>query len=658
MGLWFPVEGRPCPIPCVAYDKRAPRQGAGRVSGLLLLAALACNPIQSLRASTANPYNVTLAWNANPETDIATYELSYGTASGTHPNLVEAGSSTAVAVTGLLEGTTYYFVVTARDRAGLVSLPSAEISYFKAVTPPATLNVISQSGWALKYVDSQETNGYAATNAFDGNSATFWHTAFSTGAAPLPHEIQIDLGAVYAVGGFHYLPRQDNYLIGNIGQYEFYVSMDGSTWGSPAASGTFANDKTQKEVLFATVNARFVRLRSLTEPNGAQETSCAELNVLGTLVTPPFAVWAAALPQNAQGFSQDADHDGVSNGMEYAFGRDATSSSGINGVAQLPVVTVAGSGSLHHLTLTLSLPEPAPADIVYDIQAANGLTGSWTAIMEKSGTGPWTALGNSGATVVLSPNGSGRTSCAITDAQGYHFMRLAVTSSSAAAPVTSIPSTASALYATNSTATIPVTSNTNWTASSDQAWAVVSPTSGSGNGTVTVTCLANPAATSRTAVVTIGAQTCVLTQAAWPYAIWAAGLTQGAQGFAMDADHDGVSNGMEYALGGNAASSSGANGMAQLPVITTVGSGTSRNLSMTLNLPDPAPVDIVYDVQVANGLTGQWTDIMEKSGTGQWSTLGNSGATLSSSPAGSGRTTYTITDVHGYHFMRLAVKSL
>ena len=377
-----------------------------------------------------------------------------------------------------------------------------------------------------------------------------------------------------------------------------------------------------------------------------------------TQAASPFAVWAAALPQNAQGFSQDADHDGVSNGMEYAFGRDATSPSGINGVAQLPVVTVAGSGSLHHLTLTLSLPEPAPADIVYDIQAANGLTGTWTVIMEKIGTAPWTALGNSGATVVLAPNGSGRTSCAITDAQGYRFMRLAVTSSSAAAPVTTIPATASALYATNSTATIPVTSNTIWTASSDQAWAVVSPTSGSGNAAVTVTCAANAAATTRTAVITIGSQTCVLTQAAWPYAIWAAGLTQGSQGFAMDADHDGVSNGMEYALGRNGASASGVNGMAQLPVITTVGSGTSQNLSMSLNLPDPAPVDIVYDVQVANGLTGQWINIMEKSGTGSWSALGNSGATLSSSPAGSGRTTYTITDVQGRHFMRLAVKSL
>ena len=370
-----------------------------------------------------------------------------------------------------------------------------------------------------------------------------------------------------------------------------------------------------------------------------------------------YAVWATSLPQNGQGFTQDADHDGVSNGMEYALGRDANSAAGVNGSAQLPGVTVGGSGAARHLTLTVSLPEPAPAEVVYDVQTANDLTGPWASIMEKSGTGAWSALGNSGATVVLAPNGSGRTSCAVTDARGYRFMRLAVTSSSVAAAVTSIAATASALAAANSTATIQVTSNTNWAASSDQPWAVVSPISGSGNGAVMVTCTANPAATSRSAVIAIGTQTCLLTQAAWPYAVWATGLPPGAQGFTMDADRDGVPNGIEYALGRDGASGSGVNGIAQLPVITRTASGALQDLTMTLNLPDPTPADIVYDIEVSNDLTGSWTPIMEKSGTGPWAALGNSGATLSSSPAGGGRLLWTITDVPAYHFMRLAVTS-
>ena len=78
---------------------------------------------------------------------------------------------------------------------------------------------------------------------------------------------------------------------------------------------------------------------------------------------------------------------------------------------------------------------------------------------------------------------------------------------------------------------------------------------------------------------------------------------------------------------------------------------------MVLNLPDPAPMDIVYDVQVADDLSGSWTTIIEKSGTGPWNAPGNSGATVASSPSGSGRTTYTIADVQGHPFMRLTVKS-
>ena len=70
-------------------------------------------------------------------------------------------------------------------------------------TPP-----IPNDSWRLVYADSEETsaeNG-RATNAFDADPGTFWHTAWSSTPAPLPHEIQIDLGATYQVDGLRYLP--------------------------------------------------------------------------------------------------------------------------------------------------------------------------------------------------------------------------------------------------------------------------------------------------------------------------------------------------------------------------------------------------------------------------------------------------------------------
>ena len=87
---------------------------------------------------------------------------------------------------------------------------------------------IPQSGWTLLYTDSEETQGEDghARNAFDDSAATIWHTQY-TGTAPAhPHEIQIDLGATYALTGFRYLPRQDKDDHGMVAQYQFYASTD------------------------------------------------------------------------------------------------------------------------------------------------------------------------------------------------------------------------------------------------------------------------------------------------------------------------------------------------------------------------------------------------------------------------------------------------
>ena len=117
----------------------------------------------------------------------------------------------------------------------------------------------------------------AAVNGFDGNTGTIWHTQWVNGAPPPPHEIQINLGSSANLNGFVYVPRQDGSPNGRIGQYEFYVSTDGVNWGSPVATGTFANDATNKQVSFASKTGQYVRLRALSEVNGLPYTSMAEL---------------------------------------------------------------------------------------------------------------------------------------------------------------------------------------------------------------------------------------------------------------------------------------------------------------------------------------------------------------------------------------------
>ena len=137
---------------------------------------------------------------------------------------------------------------------------------------------LPRTGWTVS-ADSEASPADAASMVLDGDGTTMWQTA---DGAPLPHSITIDMQSVHVVSGLSYLPRQDSSMDGNIGEYAIYVSSDGSSWGSPVASGTWADDATPKEAVFPPVSARFVRLTALTEAgNRGPWTSAAEINIHG-----------------------------------------------------------------------------------------------------------------------------------------------------------------------------------------------------------------------------------------------------------------------------------------------------------------------------------------------------------------------------------------
>lgn len=76
-------------------------------------------------AGTAN-----LTWNASTESDLAGYKVYRGTASGTYgaPLTTLPKTMTSYTTTGLLTGTTYFFVITAYDSSGNESTFSNEVS--------------------------------------------------------------------------------------------------------------------------------------------------------------------------------------------------------------------------------------------------------------------------------------------------------------------------------------------------------------------------------------------------------------------------------------------------------------------------------------------------------------------------------------------------
>jgi hypothetical protein len=77
----------------------------------------------------ANAATVTLAWAKNSEPDIAGYKMHYGTTSGSYDYSVDVGNYTSCTISGLQEGTTYYFAATAYDTDNFESNLSEEFAY-------------------------------------------------------------------------------------------------------------------------------------------------------------------------------------------------------------------------------------------------------------------------------------------------------------------------------------------------------------------------------------------------------------------------------------------------------------------------------------------------------------------------------------------------
>ena len=87
--------------------------------------------------------DIQLAWDPNPEANLAGYKVYYGLAPGNYGVAINLGNQTTCTVTGLAVGT-YYFVVTAYNTSGLESDASNEVSATIGVS--ATLSLVATPG--------------------------------------------------------------------------------------------------------------------------------------------------------------------------------------------------------------------------------------------------------------------------------------------------------------------------------------------------------------------------------------------------------------------------------------------------------------------------------------------------------------------------------
>ncbi|MBM4413478.1 MAG: discoidin domain-containing protein [Chloroflexi bacterium] len=132
-----------------------------------------------------------------------------------------------------------YLRIIAQSEAGARG-PWAAIAEVTALTTRGA--AIPTSAWRVAHVSSEATqcDSGAARHAFDGDTATYWHTDYCAHTPTFPHTLTIDMGAWHPLTGLIYTPRSAMQN-GNIGAYRIQVSVDGQHWVN-AASGTFLDD--------------------------------------------------------------------------------------------------------------------------------------------------------------------------------------------------------------------------------------------------------------------------------------------------------------------------------------------------------------------------------------------------------------------------------
>ena len=92
-----------------------------------------------LMAAGAFAGQATLAWDANTDPAVAGYMIHYGQSSGVYTGTADAGKLTSFTVTGLQDGATYFYVVTAYDASRAESGYSNQASAVVPASAPLSL---------------------------------------------------------------------------------------------------------------------------------------------------------------------------------------------------------------------------------------------------------------------------------------------------------------------------------------------------------------------------------------------------------------------------------------------------------------------------------------------------------------------------------------
>lgn len=171
----------------------------------------------------------------------------------------------------------------------LLPVRLAEVSMFEvagnAVYPLAIRVVgveLDRKNWTIR-ANSEEKTGEGAGNGvatcvLDGNLSTFWHSQWSGGSVPMPHELVVDTKEEITFTNIGITQRQhDSYR--DIAAGEFYVSSDNTNW---TLVGSFRAERILENQIFpiTPTKGRYFKV-VVTASNRGANSAMAELYAYG-----------------------------------------------------------------------------------------------------------------------------------------------------------------------------------------------------------------------------------------------------------------------------------------------------------------------------------------------------------------------------------------
>ena len=159
---------------------------------------------------------VTLAWDKNPESDIAGYKVHYGTSSGSYDYSVDVGNYNSCTISGLEEGTNYYFAASAYNTNNVESDYSDELVY----KVPAEDSGGSSYAILTSMVIEAEEMSYHANGAQEGDYWVLWSNGTMSEHVDFP-----------ATGTYHFEITAKGDLANGVGP-RMELLIDGQSKGS------------------------------------------------------------------------------------------------------------------------------------------------------------------------------------------------------------------------------------------------------------------------------------------------------------------------------------------------------------------------------------------------------------------------------------------